>query len=120
MLVLRGQRDGAIKQVIWNPLRGKEAKGVDDGMFFCPGFLAILRFFAFALVQDNTLFRKIASIRCLNRISKTSARTQSNRPRRLAQELEREGLSTTDMLDAPISAAQLASSKDKKKKKGAL
>lgn len=37
----------------------------------------------------------------------------------LPKELEREGLSTTDMLDAPISAAQLASSKDKKKKKGA-
>lgn len=31
VLVLRGQRDGAIKQVFWNPLRGKEAKGVDDG-----------------------------------------------------------------------------------------
>ncbi|KAI3487479.1 hypothetical protein L1887_48583 [Cichorium endivia] len=30
VLVLRGQRDGAIKQVFWNPLRGKEAKGVDD------------------------------------------------------------------------------------------
>lgn len=32
VLVLRGQRDGAIKQVFWNPLRGKEAKGVDDGV----------------------------------------------------------------------------------------
>lgn len=38
----------------------------------------------------------------------------------LPKELEREGLSTTDMLDAPISAAQAAANaKNKKKKKGA-
>lgn len=33
VLVLRGQRDGAIKQVFWNPLRGKDARGVDDGTY---------------------------------------------------------------------------------------
>lgn len=38
----------------------------------------------------------------------------------LPKELEREGLSTTDMLDTPVSAAQLAANaKNKKKKKGA-
>lgn len=36
VLVLRGQRDGAIKQVFWNPLRGKDAKGVDDGRLTPP------------------------------------------------------------------------------------
>lgn len=33
VLVLRGQKDGAIKQVFWNPVRGAEAKGVDQGTF---------------------------------------------------------------------------------------
>ena len=30
VLVLRGQRDGAIKQVFYNPLQGPDAKGVDE------------------------------------------------------------------------------------------
>ena len=42
VLVLRGQRDGAIKQVFWNPLRGKDARGVDDGMSPLVRFAQIL------------------------------------------------------------------------------
>ncbi|SJX61181.1 related to TFA2-TFIIE small subunit [Sporisorium reilianum f. sp. reilianum] len=84
VLVLRGQRDGAIKQVFWNPLRGKDAKGVDD--------------------EFKDLWHELKVPDLVD----------------LPKELEREGLSTTDMLDSPISAAQLAANaKNKKKKKGA-
>lgn len=83
VLILRGQRDGAIKQVFWNPLRGKDAKGVDD--------------------EFKELWHELKVPDLVD----------------LPKELEREGLSTTDMLDAPISAAQLAANaKNKKKKKG--
>ncbi|GAK63003.1 transcription initiation factor IIE subunit beta [Moesziomyces antarcticus] len=83
VLVLRGQRDGAIKQVFWNPLRGKEAKGVDD--------------------EFKELWHELKVPDLVD----------------LPKELEREGLTTTDMLDAPVSAAQLAANaKNKKKKKG--
>ncbi|KAN0060604.1 hypothetical protein ACQY0O_007262 [Thecaphora frezii] len=80
VLVLRGQRDGAIKQVFWNPLRGSEARGVDE--------------------EFKTLWHELKVPDLVD----------------LPKELEKEGLSTTDMLDAPVPANALA--KKKKGKKG--
>ncbi|PWZ03102.1 hypothetical protein BCV70DRAFT_197334 [Testicularia cyperi] len=82
VLVLRGQRDGTIKQVFWNPLRGKEAKGVDE--------------------EFKTLWHDLKVPDLVD----------------LPKELEQEGLTTTEMLDAPLSAAQQAANSKKKKKKG--
>ncbi|PWN47640.1 hypothetical protein IE53DRAFT_401771 [Violaceomyces palustris] len=82
VLVLRGQRDGAIKQVFWNPLRGDEVKPIDD--------------------EFKTLWHELKVPDLVD----------------LPKELENEGLTTADMLDAPIPGGGVVAKK-KKGKKGA-